>query len=151
VDLLQLARKYHDDNGKPGSRFALLWIWSDALFWPLMLGWDNRARTSFTDVLGRVWEFNFVNKDMPGSEWSMQRSVELRFNEFEKQFRSILHVKRDLVLVMGKDEEDLRRSVLAATFAITTRPWRLEVDLSTSFVNVELEFSEGLDNVWLAW
>jgi hypothetical protein len=52
-------------------------------------------------------------------------------------------------LVMGENQEDLLRLAVAATFAIVTRPWRLEVDLWKSFVNVDLKFLEELDERWL--
>ncbi|KAK0616875.1 hypothetical protein B0T14DRAFT_589176 [Immersiella caudata] len=55
----------------------------------------------------------------------------------------------DLVLVMGKDQEDLLRWCTAVTFALQTKPWFREVDLWKSFVNVDLEFVEGLDEFWL--
>jgi hypothetical protein len=35
------------------------------------------------------------------------------------------------------------------TWAVQTRPWRLEIDLWRSFVNVDVEFLEGLDRRWL--
>ena len=31
--------------------------------------------------------------------------------------------------ILGTDEEDLRRMAMAVTFAVQTRPWRLEIDL----------------------
>ena len=58
-------------------------------------------------------------------------------------------VRRDLVLVMGSNEPDLKEMATAVTFAIQTRPWRLEVDLWRSFVNVDRTFLEGLDDGWL--
>ena len=58
-------------------------------------------------------------------------------------------VKRDAVLVMGRDEEEGCRLSAGATFALQGRPWRMEVDAWKSFVNVELKFLEGLDEVWV--
>ena len=57
--------------------------------------------------------------------------------------------KRDLFLIMGRDEEELRKVATGVTFALQTRPWPLEVDLWRSFVNVDLGFLEGLDDRWL--
>ena len=57
-------------------------------------------------------------------------------------------VRRDLFLVMGLNEGDLREVATAVAFAILTRPWRWEVDVWRSFVNVDLEFLEGLDGRW---
>lgn len=58
-------------------------------------------------------------------------------------------VKRDMYLVVGKDEDELLRMACATTFAIQSRPWRQEVDLWKSFVNVDVEFLEGLDDWWV--
>lgn len=55
----------------------------------------------------------------------------------------------DLVLVMGDDEADLLKWCTAVTFALQTKPWLREVDLWKSFINVDLEFLEGLDKYWL--
>jgi len=57
----------------------------------------------------------------------------------------------DLVLVMGKDQEDLLKWSTAVTFALQTKPWFREVDLWKSFVNVDLGFMEGLDKFWLGY
>lgn len=57
-------------------------------------------------------------------------------------------VMRDVVLVMGVDEEDLLVMAAATTYAIQTDPWRLEVDLWRSFVNLDIEGLEGLDMSW---
>ncbi|KAK4148517.1 hypothetical protein C8A00DRAFT_19662 [Chaetomidium leptoderma] len=55
----------------------------------------------------------------------------------------------DLIMVMGEDEKDLLRWCTVVTFALQTKPWLREVDLWKSFVNVDLEFLEGLDEFWL--
>lgn len=57
--------------------------------------------------------------------------------------------KKDMVLVMGANEDELKRYALTATFAIQTAPWRWEVDLWRSFVNVDLTFLESLDKAWM--
>lgn len=174
VKLLHLAQSFAKD--KKSARFSLLRIWSHPLFYPFMLGIDNRDMTSFNDTVGRAWEFKFVPKDMPGSEISAHKNVsdrvfgvpppQLRLKErgnlydlmkqnkqglprFEKHFRGKVEVKRDMVLVMGDDEKDFERLVTAVVFAIQTKPWRLEVDLWKSFVNVDLSFLEVLDAKWL--
>jgi hypothetical protein len=54
-----------------------------------------------------------------------------------------------MVLVMGEDVQELRRLSEGVTWAIQTKPWRLEVDLWRSFVNVDLQFLEDLDPKWL--
>ena len=131
------------------ARFALLRLWSAPHYYPLMVGPMNRGMTSFLDSLNRSWEFKFVPKDMPGSEFSIHHSTELRLNILKKKFGDKVMNRGDLILVMGDDEEDLFKFCTAATFALQTKPWLREVDLWKSFVNVELEFIEGLDEHWL--
>lgn len=60
-----------------------------------------------------------------------------------------VHHRGDLVLVMGTDERDLLKWTTAVTFALQTKPWLREVDLWKSFVNVDIEFLEGLHEYWL--
>jgi hypothetical protein len=114
-----------------------------------MLGLENRGIMGFEDEIGRHWTWKFVPKDMAGSEWSMQKSIEIRVDRFKKQFGKHVIVKRDMLLVMAKDEEDLKRFAVAVTFAVQTNPWRLDIDLWKSFVNVDLAFLEALDETWL--
>ena len=54
-----------------------------------------------------------------------------------------------MFLVMGEDGADLLKFATATTFAIQTAPWRLEVDLWRSFVNVDLGFLGGLMEKWM--
>lgn len=68
---------------------------------------------------------------------------------FNKSFKDKVLIKKDLFLVMGTDEQDLLKYAVATTFAIQTDPWRLEVDLWRSFVNVDIEFLDGLQREWL--
>ena len=56
---------------------------------------------------------------------------------------------KDLMLVMGRNEADLRRLAEGVTWAVQTKPWRLEVDFWRSFLNVDGAFLEGLDRAWL--
>ena len=147
VDLLKAARSF--SKGRSGARFALLRVWTHSHFYPLMLGYDNRTTSCFRDEVSRSWEWKFVCKDMPGSEWSMQQAVKLRIDPFRKQLGKQVITKRDILLVMGKDEEELKRYAVAATWAVQTRPWRMDVDLWKSFVNVDLPFLERLDKRWL--
>ena len=145
--ILSHARTFATDH--PTARFAVLRIWSAPHFYPLMIGWNVREKTSFTDGLGRTWEWKFIPKDMPFSEWSIHHQARLRIGPYAPQFQDRVHVRRDAYLVMGTDQEDLLKLATAVTFAITTRPWRLEVDLWRSFVNVDIGFLEGLDEKWL--
>ena len=61
--LLLTARKFVKNN--PSARFALLRLWEAPHFYPLMMGYERREITSFSDALGRAFEWNFVPKDMP--------------------------------------------------------------------------------------
>lgn len=131
------------------ARFAVLRLWSAPHFYPLMVGLENRVNTEFLDGLGRAWEFCFVPKDMPGSEYSIHHATRLRIMPFKHLFKEKVLVKRDLFLVIGEDEADLLKYAVATTFAIQTDPWRLEVDLWRSFVNVDVGFLEGLRREWL--
>lgn len=132
---LTTARNFAKKHQK--ARFAVLRLWSAPHFYPLMIGLENRVNTEFTDGLGHAWEFCFVPKDMPGSEYSIHHAARLRIMPFKQLFKDKVLVMKDLFLVMGEDEEDLHRYAVASTFAIQTDPWRLEVDLWRSFVNVD--------------
>ena len=58
--LLLNARTYA--NLHPTARFSLLRVWSAPHFYPLMLGWNKRETTAFTDIIGRAWEWKFIPK-----------------------------------------------------------------------------------------
>ena len=145
--LFLTARKFSKDY--TGARFAALRLWSAPHFYPLMVGLDKRQITSFTDALGRAWEWNFVPKDMPYSETSIHHTASQRIRPFQHLLGSRVVVRRDLFLVMGIDEEDLLKFTTAVIFAIQTEPWRLEVDLWRSFINVDMDFLESLHPEWL--
>ena len=88
-------------------------------------------------------------KDTPGSEWSMQKSVEIRLERFEEQFKDRVFVKRDMVFIRAVNQVELRGLVMGVVLAVQTMPWRLKIDLWRSFVNVDLPFLEALDEGWL--
>ncbi len=144
---MMTARKFAKQ--RDNARFAVLRLWSAPHFYPLMVGLENRMSTEFTDGLGRAWEFCFVPKDMPGSEWSIHHASRLRIMPFKHLLGERVLIMRDLFLVMGENEEDLMKYAVATTFAIQTDPWRLEVDLWRSFVNIDIGFLEGLQREWL--
>lgn len=50
---------------------------------------------------------------------------------------------------MGENEEALLKYATVAAFAIISEPWRLEVDLWRSFVNVDMAFLGDLKEEWL--
>ncbi len=132
----------------PSARFALLRLWSAPHFYPLIIGPENRERMTFYDSSCRAWEWKFIPKDMPYSEWSMHQQSRMRIHQFRKAFSGKVVVMRDVFLVMGTDEADLLTVAAATTFAIQTDPWRLEVDLWRSFVNVDIGFLENLQDRW---
>jgi hypothetical protein len=133
----------------PNARFAILRLWSAPHFYPLMIGPENHDGTSFVDLTKRRWIWKFVPKDMPCSEFSIHLTAKNRIMPFQAFFGSRVVVKRDKYLIMGADEQDLLKLASAATYAIQMRPWRWEVDLWKSFVNVDLEFLQGLRDDWL--
>ena len=147
TELLERARYFSQKH--PQARFAILRLWSAPHFYPLMLGGDNRYHTSFVDLTGRSFEWKFIPKDMPHSEMSMERIALQRIEPFEDKIGRNVVVKRDLYLVMGADEAELKKMAVATTFVVQTAPWRLEVDLWRSFINVNMEFLDNLDIAWL--
>lgn len=156
-DLLASARAFA--RGKPagGARFSLLRLWSAPHFYPLMVGYWNRHHVVFMDSCGRSWEFKFVPKDLEGSELSAMHATSSRVKLVVERARMRSGVdlgrhfvsRGDAILVMAESEEELLRLSTMATFAMQTKPWLREVDLWRSFVNVELDFLEGLDPAWL--
>ncbi|KAF2668737.1 hypothetical protein BT63DRAFT_284063 [Microthyrium microscopicum] len=148
VDLLDRARNFKSAHRK--ARFALLRTWSAPHFWPLMIAFDNRRCASFYEHFAdRTWEWKFVPKDMVGAEWSMHHSLGLSLKPYDSQFRKNIARRRDIILVMGENEEELAKMCTCVTYAVQDRPWLREIDLWKSFINVDLEFLEGLDKYWL--
>lgn len=146
--LVAQARKFKAQH--PNACFSALRMWSAPHFYPLMLGIDKRQMVAFLDDRERLWEFKFIPKDMPYSEWSVHHQLSLRLEPYRRMLkREQVVVAKDLVLVMGVDRAECRRLSEGVTWAVTTRPWRLEIDFWRSFVGVEFEFLEGLDERWL--
>lgn len=145
--LVTYVKRFADKHAK--AKFSVLRLWSAPHFYPLMLGYERRAMCSFLDDRGRCWEFKFIPKDMPFSEWSIHQQLSLRLEGYKNVFGAQVMVAKDLVLVIGRDEDELRRLSEGVTWAIQTKPWRLEVDFWRSFVNVTAEFLEGLPREWL--
>ena len=139
----------HFASKHPKARFAVLRLWSAPHFYPLMLGHDKRDNHSFVDSVGRSWEWKFIPKDMPCSEWSIHHQCRLRLQPFMHLLKGKVEVRRDLFIVMGTDEEDLLKVATAVTYAVQTKPWRLEIDLWRSFVNVDATFLEEMADAWL--
>ncbi|KAK7433000.1 hypothetical protein QQZ08_000471 [Neonectria magnoliae] len=146
-DLLPLVKTFGSKH--PTARFALLRLWSAAHYYPFMVGLHNRQNTSFLDSTGRSWEWKFVPKDMPASEFSAHRVTSVRLDLLREQFGGRVTNRGDLILVMGEDSADLMKYCTAVTFALQTKPWLREIDLWKSFVNVDLDFVASLDPFWL--
>ncbi|KAF4975727.1 hypothetical protein FZEAL_7503 [Fusarium zealandicum] len=145
--VLPCARRFAESHD--GARFALLRLWSAPHFYPLMVGLGNRQSTSFLDSAGRAWEWKFVPKDMPGSEFSAHHTTGRRLGLLQRQFGDRVMHRGDLILVMGRDAADLLKYCTAVAFAIQTKPWLREVDLWKSFINVGWDFLQQLDPFWL--
>ena len=79
----------------------------------------------------------------------MHHSSVLRLRPFKHILGRNVTVSRNMFLVMGEDESELAKFATATTFAIQTAPWRLEVDLWKSFVNIDLEFLQQLGEKWM--
>ncbi|EXK24719.1 hypothetical protein FOMG_18573 [Fusarium oxysporum f. sp. melonis 26406] len=146
-EVIPTARTFSKNH--PNARFALLRLWSAPHYYPLMVGHFNRQYTSFLDSLARSWEWKFVPKDMPGSEYSVHHTVGKRLETLKHKFGDRVMSRGDLVLVMGEDADDLLKFCTAVTFAIQTKPWLREIDVWKSFVNVSFEFILDLDSFWL--
>jgi hypothetical protein len=138
-------------ENEPNARYALLKVFSTPYFWPLMIGYENRGETAFNDSIGRSWHWKFIPKDFSGSERSMHHSVQLSLGKAGIDYNKgqQVRVRRDVILVLGKDEEDLAKLAMHATYSLQGAPWIREVDLWKSFVNVDLEFVENLDKYWV--
>ncbi|QSZ37286.1 hypothetical protein DSL72_009380 [Monilinia vaccinii-corymbosi] len=144
--LRNTARRFSISN--PNAKFALLSLWSAPYFYPLTVGHDKRDGFTFHDLTGRMFTWLFVPKDLPNSEFSMHVACKNRIEPFRKQFGDKVVAKRDKYLVMGKDENELAKLVIGVTYAVQMRPWRQEVDVWKSFINVDLKFLEGLGDRW---
>lgn len=145
-DLMKEARRMHTDLGASNPsgepRFALLRLWSAPHFYPLMIGYDRRQLMSFIDTQRRAWEFKFLPKDFPESEWTIHYSISTRFERLFRNCRELKDLvthRGDAVLVAGKDEGELFRNVIAVALTLTTKPWLREIDLWKSYINTDLK------------
>ena len=135
----------------PQAKFALLRMWSAPHFYPFMFAYDNRDVSSFRDGINRVWEWKFMCKDLPLSEQRVHLNMVKRLEPLQDRLGKEKHkikVKKDVVLIMGKDEEELLKLTAAATFTIQTQPWRMEIDFWKSFINIDIEFLKSLQVGW---
>lgn len=100
--MLSIAQEFAKRYGDGEARFALIRVWEPPHFHPLMIGWDKGAQWSFFACTGRAWEWKFVPKDMPYSEWSIFYACKLRTKPFERQLGAKVRVGRGFYLVMVK-------------------------------------------------
>lgn len=83
-ELLPAARKFAANCNKT-PRFALLRLWSAPHFYPLMMMVPMRRNVTFLDPVRRAWEWKFIPKDMPVSEWSVHNTTMLRLGYLREQ------------------------------------------------------------------
>lgn len=158
-DLLSTARTFAkststsnitgSESASAKPRFALLRLWSAPHFWPTMVAGASVQGSRFLDTEGRIWEWNFCPKDLPHSEEAIHQVGVTTLTALRAKMPELRCVHAgDLFLVMGTDARELLKGCVAVTMAVQSRPWMREVDLWTSFVNVDLGFLEGLDKAW---
>ncbi|RII23918.1 hypothetical protein CUC08_Gglean012749 [Alternaria sp. MG1] len=152
VDPIPLDRDYMVKTAKQfraqhaSARFSALRMWSAPHFYPM----NAREGDRFLDDRGRFWEWKYIPKDMPMSEWSIHKSMTMTLGQYEDMWKGQVVVARDLFLVMGKNADDCRRLSEGVTWAVQKKPSRCEIDFWRSFVNVDADFLEGLHPTWLS-
>ncbi|CAG1962744.1 unnamed protein product [Fusarium graminearum] len=109
----------------------------------------DRYSTTFLDSRNRSWAWRFVPKNMTASEYSPHETIKRRLGYLKHQFGSRVINRGDLILVMGEDEDDLFKYCITVTLAIQTKPWMWEIDLWKSFINVDMDFIERMEEHWL--
>ncbi|CAG1996618.1 unnamed protein product [Fusarium graminearum] len=133
----------------PTARFALLRTWSSPHYYPFMCDGTERYSTTFLDSRNRSWAWRFLPKDMTASEYSPHETIKRRLGYLKHQFGSRVINRGDLILVMGEDEDDLFKYCITVTLAIQTKPWMWEIDLWKSFINMDMDFIERMEEHWL--
>ncbi|KAG9239309.1 hypothetical protein BJ875DRAFT_501529 [Amylocarpus encephaloides] len=128
------AQKYAAKH--PNARFSILRLWSSAYFYPLMIGPKTHDATAFRDTIRRNFIWMFIPKDMPCSEWSIHFRL----------VRGLNLNKRDKYLVMAENKEELCKLTSMVVYAVERRPWRHEIDLWKSFLDVDSGFVQRLDD-----
>jgi hypothetical protein len=142
--MVKTAKEFRAQHAS--ARFSALRLWSAPHFYPM------RAREGdvFLDDRGRFWEWKFIPKDMPMSEWSVHKSMTMVLGEYKHIWKHQVVIGRDLFLVMGKDAEDCRRISAGVTWVIQKQDNNWEIDFWQSFVNVDADFLDRLHPVWLS-
>lgn len=57
-----------------------------------------------------------------GGEWDMQAVLEQRFKRWRIQLGNNVTIRRDMVLVMGRDREELEEMMCGAVYFLITNP-----------------------------
>ncbi|KAK9414658.1 hypothetical protein SUNI508_10941 [Seiridium unicorne] len=119
-DLLDVAKKYSAYHNS--ARFAILRIWSASHFYPLMIGPNNRRMSCFLDPVGRAWQWLFIPKDSPISEWSIYHSVRRRLDIIQHKLGDHVDHRGDVLLIKRADQKDLCKYCMITAFTLQTKP-----------------------------
>jgi len=106
-DLLTKARPFAAQH--PTARFSLIKLWSAPHFYPLMLQPPSRLATAFIDPMSRSWEWKFLPKDMPASEWSIHNTVRLRLGCLRQAMLGVSNEELALAAKKKAEQEDLEK------------------------------------------
>jgi len=66
----------------------------------------------------------------------MHHTVDLRLQRWKAQLGDNVKLRMDIILVMGKTQQELETYMFGTVYALHTNPWRLEIDFWRSFINV---------------
>lgn len=141
--IVKAANKFAAQHGS--ARFSALRMWSAPHFYPM----EASGNETFADDSGRYWDWRYMPKDSPLSEWNTHKIVSDIMDQYRRIWGNQVRVARDLILVMGKDADECRRLSEGVTWATQTRRV-YEMDFWRSFVNVDAGFLERLHPVWLS-
>ncbi|KAH9904801.1 hypothetical protein F4778DRAFT_789526 [Xylariomycetidae sp. FL2044] len=122
-------------------------------FWSLMCAGNGAEGSRFLDTEGRIWEWRFMAKDYPFAEQGVHNIGVTALAALERRLGAaalrgrVVHAG-DLYLIMETDERELLKLCTMLALAVQSRPWMREFDMWGSFVNVDLQFLEQLDESW---
>lgn len=128
---------------------ALLRVWSAPHYWPILENLCGLVSAPiFVDGTGWMWEWEFCAKDSGVSQLILNHAMDKRLEVVKSILGEKMVNGRDLVFVLGRNEEELFRNCLAVTLCIQAKPWTYELDPWKSFINVELELLKRLPRHW---
>ena len=90
-------------------------MWTSDLFIPLMVDYSSWNMDSFTDPIGKTWNFKFMPKDYHKTEWALYYRSRCILEPYKRRFKDKVVHNKDLYLVMGVDEEDLLKLATGVT------------------------------------